>query len=528
MDRFFPQESNDGNIEYKLKLSNLNDIRKEELVTQLNYRLEEGNGECIYEIGIKDNGFVEGITKNELRESLENLKEMSNTLNVSIIKISEREIENDKMVAEILIRRKPFNNSYIDLKICVSGNVDSGKSTLIGVLTSGELDNGRGKTRLNVFNHKHEIDSGRSSSVSLEIMGFNNNGDCVNNNKIKKMSWEEIVKASEKIITFYDLCGHEKYLRTTIYGYSMSHPDYSLIVVGSNMGITHMTKEHIFTSLALKIPMIVVITKVDICPKDILKETINNIKNLLKSSCVRKIPYMIKSKDDTILCSKNINSDNIVPIFTISNVSGNNLNLFSNFLNLLPNNSQLYKNKNKYVEFNIDRLYQINGTGTVLSGLLKSGTVKIGDILHMGPDGNGNYKEVKVKSIQCKRVPIEKAIAGHYVCFGIKKLIKKQIKKGMVLVSKENKKAIKKFNAEIIILKSHHTTIRKNYQPILHVNNITQAAKIINIKNNFKILRIGDKREVSFEFVNRPVYINIGDRILFREGRLRGIGIIIN
>ena len=98
----------------------------------------------------------------------------------------------------------------------------------------------------------------------------------------------------------------------------------------------------------------------------------------------------------------------------------------------------------------------------------------------------------------------------------------------MVLVSKENKKAIKKFNAEIIILKSHHTTIRKNYQPILHVNNITQAAKIINIKNNFKILRIGDKREVSFEFVNRPVYINIGDRILFREGRLRGIGIIIN
>ena len=42
------------------------------------------------------------------------------------------------------------------------------------------------------------------------------------------------------------------------------------------------------------------------------------------------------------------------------------------------------------------------------------------------------------------------------------------------------------------------------------------------------ILRIGDKTEVSFEFVNRPAYINIGDRILFREGRLRGIGIIIN
>ena len=109
------------------------------------------------------------------------------------------------MIAEVLIRRKPINNSYIDLKICVSGNVDSGKSTLIGVLTTGELDNGRGKSRLNVFTHPHEVESGRSSSVSLEIMGFNNEGECVNKNNIKKLTWEEIVKRSSKIITFYDL-----------------------------------------------------------------------------------------------------------------------------------------------------------------------------------------------------------------------------------------------------------------------------------------------------------------------------------
>jgi GTPase len=521
-----PRESDDGNIEYKLKLLNLSNERKEQLTTQLNYRLEEGNGECFYEIGIMDNGIVKGISKNELEESLLNLKELSKKLNVSIIRISETKLADNKMIAEVLIRRNSNLNNYIDLKICVSGNVDSGKSTLIGVLTSGELDNGRGKTRLNVFTHPHEVESGRSSSVSLEIMGFNNQGECVNKNRVKKMSWEDIVKRSSKIITFYDLCGHEKYLRTTIYGYSMSHPDYSLIIVGSNMGITHMTKEHIFASIALKVPMIIILTKIDICPPEVLERTINNIKKLLKSSGIRKIPYMVKSEDDTILCSKNIISDNIVPIFKISNVSGLNMELLIKFLNLLPNNSQLYKNKNKHVEFNIDRLYQITGTGTVLSGLLKSGTVKIGDILYLGPDRNGNFKECKVKSIQCKRVSIESAIAGHYVCFGIKKLNKKFIKKGMVLVSKENIKSTKKFDAEIIILKSHHTTIRKNYQPILHVNNTRQAAKIIDIKNNNNILRIGDRTKVTFEFVTRPAYINSGDRVIFREGRLRGIGII--
>ena len=100
----------------------------------------------------------------------------------------------------------------------------------------------------------------------------------------------------------------------------MSHPDYSLIIVGANMGITHMTKEHIFASIALKVPMIIVVTKIDMCPPEVLERTMSHIKKLLKSSGVRKIPYQIKSEDDTILCSKNINTDNMVPIFKVSNL----------------------------------------------------------------------------------------------------------------------------------------------------------------------------------------------------------------
>ena len=56
------------------------------------------------------------------------------------------------------------------------GNVDVGKSTLLGVLTQGELDNGRGRARLNLFRHLHEIESGRTSSISHEILGFNSKG----------------------------------------------------------------------------------------------------------------------------------------------------------------------------------------------------------------------------------------------------------------------------------------------------------------------------------------------------------------
>jgi len=64
--------------------------------------------------------------------------------------------------------------------LAVIGNVDSGKSTLVGVLTKGIYDDGRGSARevhhyLNskrVFNYKHEKQNGRTSSVAQEIMGF--------------------------------------------------------------------------------------------------------------------------------------------------------------------------------------------------------------------------------------------------------------------------------------------------------------------------------------------------------------------
>ena len=69
-----------------------------------------------------------------------------------------------------------FILQFIDLKLAVLGNVDAGKSTLLGVLTHGELDNGHGRARLNLFRHLHEIQSGRTSSISHEIIGFNDLG----------------------------------------------------------------------------------------------------------------------------------------------------------------------------------------------------------------------------------------------------------------------------------------------------------------------------------------------------------------
>lgn len=64
------QEDNEGKIEYKLKLVNPTPDRLDHLTTQMKYRLQEGNGEAIYEIGVEDNGNPLGLSISDMLESI--------------------------------------------------------------------------------------------------------------------------------------------------------------------------------------------------------------------------------------------------------------------------------------------------------------------------------------------------------------------------------------------------------------------------------------------------------------------------
>ena len=94
----------------------------------------------------------------------------------------------------------------------------------------------------------------------------------------------------------------------------------------------------------------------------------------------------------------------------------------------------------------------------------------------------------------------------------------------MVLLHKSlQPRATWEFEAEIVIL-FHSTTINVNYQPVIHVGTVRQCAKILSMSQ--EILRTGDRGVVRFRFMFRPEYIQPGTRIIFREGRTKGIGMI--
>ena len=242
--------------------------------------------------------------------------------------VEDEEDELEKLLREDAAVSRPLREEVEskDVRIAMIGNVDSGKSTLIGVLVNSSLDDGRGGARSSVLKHRHEQENGRTSAVTVEIMGYKNEDDQVIATKRNHTErWTEIMERSDHSLTLIDLCGHEKYLKTTLFGLTGLSPDYCLLVVGSNMGVQVMTREHISIACALDIPLIVAVTKIDICPPNILKQTRTTLAKLLRAN--GKHPFPAKDLPSVLKAAKNLASNRITPVFAISSVTGQGVDL---------------------------------------------------------------------------------------------------------------------------------------------------------------------------------------------------------
>ncbi|ELT99327.1 hypothetical protein CAPTEDRAFT_18841 [Capitella teleta] len=517
----------EGNVEYKLKLVNPSESRFEHLVTQMKWRLEEGQGEAFYEIGVEDCGLLTGLTEEDMDASLYTLHRMSQQLGASITILREKEVATGKktprQVAEVLVKKIPENQQFLDLRLAVLGNVDAGKSTLLGVLTQGELDNGRGRARLNLFRHLHEIQSGRSSSISHEILGFDSEGELVNYSESRTV--EDILDCSTKIITLIDLCGHQKYMKTTIFGLTGHSPDFAMVVVSANSGVVGTTREHLGFALALGVPFFVVVSKVDMCRPIQVERTMKQLERLLKGPGCKRMPFRIHTEADAVAAGDNFHGDSVCPIFTVSSVSGKNLPLLVKFLNVLPpllSTQEWEQFANDSAEHQIDEVFSISGVGTVVGGTLLRGSVRQGDQLLLGPSDSGEFQPVRISTIHRNRVPCAFATAGQTACLSLSGIDQWSVRKGMVLLSAQlSPVACLEFEADVYLL-FHSNFICKGFQTVIHVGNVRQTASIVKMNKNS--LETNEKAVVTFRFLCRPEYIRVGSRLLLREGRTKGMG----
>lgn len=430
-----PPEPQLGNIEYKLKLVNPTSQRFEHLVTQMKWRLREGKGEAVYEIGVQDSGFLSGLCDSDMAASLDTLKQMANKLGASTTILRRKTVSSQRSVAEVLVRKIPDDQHSIEVRVGVLGGVNAGKSTLLGVLTQGELDNGRGSARLNMFRHRHEIQSGRTSCISHEALGFDTQGNVINL-ALDMMTAEEISEKSSKLVTFMDLAGHRRYLKTTVQALTGYSPHFSMLVVSAE-GINSMTYEHLDLIQALDISYFIVVTKIENTPPD---ATLTKLKSILATIECRKRPFLVQTNDDVITAGARKFPKQIVPIFCVSNVTGEGLDLLTRFLFVLSpgiSNAEKERLEQEPSEFIVDEIFKIPGVGSVVGGLLVKGVLTEDTEMRIGPLQDGSFYPVNVQSIHRNRAPCRVVRAGQSASLAFSQNDKLPVfRSGMILLHK--------------------------------------------------------------------------------------------
>ena len=502
-----------GNTEYKLKLCDVTVQRIQELTTQMKFRLGEGCGECYYEIGVEDNGNTLGISKEELEISLSVINTIATNLGCKA-KITKLIQGKEGLIAEMYIKKQ--EESYInkiEITIGVLGEEGTGKSTLIGVLINGKLDNGKGLARTNVFRHKHEILCGKTSSFSHQILGFDEKGELTNYGDLIQPSLSQIVSKSTKIINFYDMAGSAKtFNRTTISTLSNEYLDYLLFVISAIDPITKVTENLLRFIYNVDLPVITIINKIDLISDEDLKKVVKQYKETIRKLNTElnkeKIPIVMKNNDDVALFSSNMDEKEILLTFLVSNLKWEGgLTLFKNFLGVLPDLNKT-SDKQKQKELELEKMeFDIHETiyrekNVILIGIVSSGKLRIKSKCFLGPDINGNFKMVEICDIHCKKVNVAYSYKGQYCSVSIKSigdintLTRDNVKKGMSLLDIRNTPiASRLFEIEIWTIDDSYKSFKASYQPILNIKHVRQGVKIKNPDELF--LFLSDNKKIN-------------------------------
>ena len=229
--RYYTPEDDEGNCEYKLSLTNPPPERLDHLITQLLFRLNEGDGRAIYRVGVRDDGYAEGLEEQDLDASLGTLRMMATQLGATMKKCELRPGFHGHVAEVIIVAKDDEADVKIRRRLAVIGAEGAGKSTLIGALATGAFDNGRGLARAAVLKHGHEVEAdGQTSDIVERTM------------------------RADKSVALLDLAGHEKYLKTTIFGLTARFPDAALLVVDvRDAKLRRMTLEHLGVAISAEI-----------------------------------------------------------------------------------------------------------------------------------------------------------------------------------------------------------------------------------------------------------------------------------
>jgi len=393
--------------------------------------------------------------------------------------------------------KEKFNRSKPHLNVGTIGHIDHGKSTLTAALVAVQ-------SKKNMATQKSyaEITKGgtvRDASKTVTIA-------------ISHVEYE----TDNRHYAHVDCPGHADYVKNMITG--AAQMDGAILVVAADDGPMPQTREHVLLAYQVNVPHIVVfLNKVDLVDDPELLELVEiEIRDLLNK-------YKFPGDTTAIIRGSALKA-------LEGDEGEHGAQAIAKLLQALDDNiPEPVRDVDKPFLMSIEDVFSIKGRGTVVTGRIERGIVKVNDEIEIvGLSKKGNQKTV-VTGVEMFRKLLDEGRAGDNVGVLLRGIEKNEVDRGMVLAKPGTATPHIKFESEVYILTKEeggrHSPFFTGYKPQFYIRT-TDVTGEVKLPDGVEMVMPGDNIKMSITLIY-PVAIDEGQRFAIREGgRTVGAGVI--
>ncbi|HKM02881.1 MAG TPA: elongation factor Tu [Bacilli bacterium] len=385
-----------------------------------------------------------------------------------------------------------FDRSKVHVNIGTIGHVDHGKTTLTAAITKTLAIAGGTKVM-----EYAQIDSAPEEKAR---------GITINTSHIE-------YQTEKRHYAHVDCPGHADYVKNMITG--AAQMDGAILVVAATDGVMPQTREHILLARQVGVPYVVVyLNKVDLVDDPELVDIVEmEVRDLLNS-------YGFPGDDTPVIrgsARKALEGD--------PEAQKSILELMAAVDSYVPDPTRLV---DLPFLLPIEDVMTISGRGTVVTGRVERGTVKINENVEIV--GIRPTQTTVVTGLEMFRKLLDQAVAGDNIGALLRGVSRDQIERGQVLAKPGSVKPHTRFSAQVYVLTKEeggrHTAFLSNYRPQFYFRT-TDITGVISLPTGVDMVMPGDTVELQIELIH-PVAIEQGTKFSIREGgRTVGAGTVI-
>ncbi len=336
--------------------------------------------------------------------------------------------------------------------IGTAGHVDHGKTTLIKALSGIDTD---------------RLKEEKTRGITIEL-GF-----------------AHIPNDAGYNIGVIDVPGHEKFIKHMLAG--VGGIDFVLFVVAADEGIMPQTKEHFEILNALGIDDgIIAVTKTDMVEEEWLEMLLDEVNDYFRGS-------FLEGK----------------PVIPVSAASGEGIDRLRAEIIRKCDRENRRREEKELFRLPVDRVFTMQGFGTVVTGTLMDGNVRVGDDVFIYPE----CKKVKVRGIQTYGKDTETAIAGQRTAINLSGVSKEDIDRGDVVAFQDAVTVTGMIDAELSIFSSSDRVVLNNSRVHLYCGSDEVLCKVILLDRD--ALSAGETAYAQLR-LEEPAAVRRGDRFIIR------------